>query len=197
MQMGVMMPSMRNNFAAQYINPGTHEVISTDSSALTRFKNPLYQYMGAVALQQRLLYIRYIYSQITKVHREGGSLVRPLFFDYPADNNTYDDVEHTYMLGNAIKASPVLKAGVTEYESYFPKGKWADLNDLRVVLESKGEKLKLTASDTYLNMHMKAGTIIPFQQKTELVQTTTGFQNKLRTQLIIFRDQNGTANGHL
>ncbi len=50
-----------------------------------------------------------------KVYREGGSLVRPMFFDYPEDTKVYDDIEHTFMLGEAIKVSPVLGPNVDKY----------------------------------------------------------------------------------
>jgi alpha-glucosidase (family GH31 glycosyl hydrolase) len=46
-----------------------------------------------------------------KVYLKGGALVYPLFFDYPEDDKCFEDVEHTYMLGDAIKVSPVLEAG--------------------------------------------------------------------------------------
>jgi alpha-glucosidase (family GH31 glycosyl hydrolase) len=56
-----------------------------------------------------------------KVYREGGSLVYPLFFDYPEDDKVFDVSEETYMLGDAIKVSPVLDKGVNDtFKSYFP-----------------------------------------------------------------------------
>jgi alpha-glucosidase (family GH31 glycosyl hydrolase) len=47
------------------------------------------------------------------VFREGGALIRPLFFDYPTDDKTFDNVDNTFMLGNALKVSPVLDKNVT------------------------------------------------------------------------------------
>ena len=49
-----------------------------------------------------------------KSYREGGSVVYPLFFDYPNDDGCFNDVEHTYMLGDSIKVSPILNQGVNE-----------------------------------------------------------------------------------
>jgi len=38
------------------------------------------------ALYQRLEFNRYVYSQLYLSYREGGSVVTPLFFDYPWDD---------------------------------------------------------------------------------------------------------------
>lgn len=97
------------------------------------------QKMVSSALNQRLEYTRYIYSQMYKVYYEGGSLVKPLFFDYPNDDNCFTNIEHTFMLGESIKVSPVLEKNVTgNYTAYFPAGKWADLNMWNVIITSTG-----------------------------------------------------------
>ena len=67
--------------------------------------------MASAALNQRQMYTRYIYTQMAMNNFYGGPLVYPLFFDYPLDDNCFSDIEHTYMLGDAIKVSPVLEAG--------------------------------------------------------------------------------------
>jgi len=57
--------------------------------------------------------------------------VRPHFYDYPEDDMAFNNPDHTYMLGDSIKVSPVLQQGLKDgddYEVYFPKGLWHDLN---------------------------------------------------------------------
>jgi alpha-glucosidase (family GH31 glycosyl hydrolase) len=48
----------------------------------------------------------------------GGAVVRPLFFDYPNDDNTFNNVESTYMLGDSIKVSPILVPGMKDGDLY-------------------------------------------------------------------------------
>mmetsp|Transcript_21981 Transcript_21981/g.16345 ORF Transcript_21981/g.16345 Transcript_21981/m.16345 type:complete len:86 (+) Transcript_21981:1364-1621(+) len=73
-------------------------------------------------------------------------------------------MDSTFFLGDAVKVSPVLDKDVTDsFDSYFPAGKWADLNDWSIVSESVGELLHLTPSFAYTNLHLKEGKIIPFQ----------------------------------
>jgi alpha-glucosidase (family GH31 glycosyl hydrolase) len=38
----------------------------------------------------------------------GGTVVYPLIFDYPADDEAFKNIESTFMLGDALKISPVL-----------------------------------------------------------------------------------------
>lgn len=74
-----------------------------------------------------------------KVYRYGGSLIRPLFFDYPNDDNCFKNIEDTFMVGETLKVSPVLDKGVTDtYDVYFPEGNWADLNNLDKEIVSTG-----------------------------------------------------------
>jgi lysosomal alpha-glucosidase len=129
----------------------------------------------------------------------GESVLRPLFFDYPADNETYKDTEHTFMLGHAIKASPVFTNSLGTYSVYFPKGQWADLTKhYGVLVSDDGAYFDLEPSYTYLNVHQKEGTIIPYQENTGGYKTTTDFQTKMKTTLIVFRgSKDNDCVGHM
>ena len=73
-------------------------------------------------------------------HRDGGSLLRPLFFEFPTDDEAFVNTDKTFMLGDSIKVSPVLEKGMKEndkYSVYFPKGLWIDLNDPTKVINAK------------------------------------------------------------
>lgn len=78
-----------------------------------------------------------------KVYRDGGSIVRPLFFDYPEDDQCFNDIDNTYLYGDAIKVSPVLTSKADKYQSYFPKGEWADLNVYQNKISSNGQNVEL------------------------------------------------------
>jgi len=74
------------------------------------------------ALNQRLPFARYIYSQMFAANFTGGSIVYPIYFDYTSDRNALYTSNETYMLGGALKVSPVLgdMQGETTFDSYFP-----------------------------------------------------------------------------
>ena len=85
----------------------------------------------------------------------GGTVAYPLFFDSPDDDETFNNVEATFMLGDSLKISPVLTsnasaAGSTEFESYFTQGIWRDVyNYSNVVNASLG--------GAYFNLTRKYG----------------------------------------
>ena len=52
-----------------------------------------------------------MYTCQFKVHKEGGTCFDPLMFHYPHDNNVFNvnDTEHSFIVGDALKITPVLK----------------------------------------------------------------------------------------
>ncbi|MGB9717920.1 MAG: hypothetical protein ACP5PQ_01580 [Thermoproteota archaeon] len=52
--------------------------------------------------------------------------MRPLFFDFPFDENVYD-VEDEFMFGSDVLVAPVYDEGVKSRRVYLPKGiRWID-----------------------------------------------------------------------
>lgn len=58
---------------------------------------------------------------------KGIPVVRPLFFHYPYDENTYDIQYEQFMLGENILVAPVLDKGKEKVDVYLPEGKWVHL----------------------------------------------------------------------
>ena len=131
------MPMVRGFFNETYLDPATGKRSLTDPLDLAAFSSDFdYQFAYTSAISSRLPYLRYIYSQLYYAYRYGSAVVRPLFYDFPEDDNAFDQdgqkAFDTYMLGDSIKVSPVLDQGVKDgdkYNVYFPAGKWYDLNN--------------------------------------------------------------------
>ena len=81
----------------------------------------------------RLGYIRHIYTCLYKASIEGGSCIDPLMFHFSNIDETFNRTEHSFIVGDAIKVTPVLEKGATYVESYFPYGNWTNLRDYKVV----------------------------------------------------------------
>ena len=57
---------------------------------------------------------------------DGTPVMRPLFYDFPDDRQSYT-IEDQYMFGPDILVAPVLKAGASSRTIYFPAGsRWKD-----------------------------------------------------------------------
>ena len=68
----------------------------------------------------------YIYVQMKNASKTGDPVMRPMFYDFPDDENTYN-YDYQYMFGPDLLVAPVIKAGVKEKVVYLPKGaKWTD-----------------------------------------------------------------------
>lgn len=108
------MPMVRNYYNATYRDPVTGNRSNSDASESYNFKNVSYAIAYSDGVSNKLKFSRYTYSQMYQVYREGGALVRPLFFDYPNDDQCFNDASRTFMLGDAIKVSPILESGVAD-----------------------------------------------------------------------------------
>jgi mannosyl-oligosaccharide alpha-1,3-glucosidase len=65
------------------------------------------------ALALRYALIPYLYTAFYHAHTEGGTIMRPLFFEFPAQENLRE-VQNTYLFGPSILVQPVVQKGVTE-----------------------------------------------------------------------------------
>lgn len=164
-----------------------------------------YKESARLAVLQRYSFLRYFYTRLFEISKQGGgTLVRPLFFEFPEDEKAYLGYEHTFMVGDALKVTPVLTKADSDrekVESYFPDGsRWISLNDFTSVVEgdSKGVNRTLDAPWEYTIVHQKEGTVIPWQYTASGdYMTTTNLINDAPVRLVVFPDKNGHAEGTL
>ena len=94
-------------------------------------------------------------------------MFRPSFFNYPEDDKLVEEeeVNRSFMIGDAIKVFPVLSEQETTIKAYFPDDYWVDLNTFEVTASkgSGGSEKSLPASWEYVNVHLRGGKIIPWQ----------------------------------
>lgn len=61
----------------------------------------------------RYQYLRHMYTCLYKTKKQGGTCFDPMFYYYPTDDNLFKDIESTFVVGGAIKVTPILQAGAT------------------------------------------------------------------------------------
>jgi alpha-glucosidase (family GH31 glycosyl hydrolase) len=81
-------------------------------------------YRAAIERHERLA--PYLWDQVQRALASGDPIMRPLFFDFPADKRTYA-VDDEWMLGPAVLAAPVVETG-DRRDVYLPAGRWYDVN---------------------------------------------------------------------
>ncbi|MDR3597551.1 TIM-barrel domain-containing protein [Clostridium sp.] len=117
------------------------------------------------AIRLRYSLIPYIYTYDRQAYDNGIGLVRPLIFDYPDDKKVADDVD-SWMFGDYMLVSPVVKQGETEKDIYLPKGDWIDyFNGTKY---DGGQTIKYTVNNQTwddIPLFVKKGAIIPSNSK--------------------------------
>jgi len=81
----------------------------------------------ANCLKERYQLLPYIKRCAKAVSQQGGTLMRPLVFDFYNDEEALKQ-QYEYMFGPALLISPVTEPGVTTWRTYLPKhpGGWTD-----------------------------------------------------------------------
>lgn len=80
----------------------------------------------AYGILTKLLFLRermkpYLSRQMGRAHEKGTPVMRPLFYDFPDDESSWE-VSDQFMLGPDLLVAPVLHRGERERQAYLPKG---------------------------------------------------------------------------
>lgn len=69
----------------------------------------------------------YITDAMREAHEKGTPVIKPLFYDFPADEACWDH-EESYLFGHDLLVSPVTKEGAREKKVYLPAGaEWIEV----------------------------------------------------------------------
>ncbi|XP_075760227.1 lysosomal alpha-glucosidase isoform X3 [Pelodiscus sinensis] len=151
---------------------------------------------AAQAAMRKALFLRYsllphLYTLFHKAHAAGETVARPLFLEFPTDPITWG-VDRQFLWGAGLLITPVLEAGQTEVSGYFPSGTW--YNPMAgSVIHSKGQWVLLPAPLDTINVHVRAGHILPLQEPG----FTTTESRKKGMALVVALTAAGVAQGDL
>jgi len=76
-------------------------------------------------LKLRYRLLPFLYTTLEEAHRTGVPLFRPLLLNFQEDPTTLN-LDDEFMVGDALLAAPVLRAGARSREVYLPGGAWYD-----------------------------------------------------------------------
>ncbi|XP_006887298.1 PREDICTED: maltase-glucoamylase, intestinal-like [Elephantulus edwardii] len=179
MQLGAFYPFSRN-----------HNTIGTRRQDPVSW-NSTFEDISRRVLRTRYTLLPYLYTLMHQAHTEGSTVVRPLLHEFVSDRVTWD-VDGQFLLGPAFLVSPVLEPNAREVTAYFPAARWYDYYT-GAYTNSSGEWKTLPAPLDHINLHVRGGYILPWQepaQNTHLSrQKLLGFKVAL--------DDAGTAEGFL
>ena len=115
----------------------------------------------------------YIYTLSAQATLMGYPLMRPLFFEFPEDKESYS-VADEYMFGNELLVAPILKQGEKIRNIYLPQGtKWYYFHTNRKFPGGNEYEVPVTIRD--MPIFVKAGSFLPM---TDAVKTTDNYSTK-------------------
>ena len=125
----------------------------------------------AIRLRYRML--PYNYTLAFDNNQQGLPLMRPMLYEEP-DNAQVRAMSSTYLWGKDFLVTPVLKAGATTQEVYFPaRSAWFDFyGDAR---HSGGATEAVALATDHIPVYVRAGAFIPL---AKVVQTTRDYSTK-------------------
>ncbi|XP_029334199.1 maltase-glucoamylase, intestinal isoform X3 [Mus caroli] len=150
MQLGAFYPFSRN-----------HNTIGTRRQDPVSW-NKTFEDISRSVLETRYTLLPYLYTLMYKAHTEGSTVVRPLLHEFVSDRATWN-IDKQFLLGPAFLVSPVLEPNARTVEAYFPRARWYDYYK-GVDINAMGEWKTLEAPLEYINLHIRGGYILPWQE---------------------------------
>ncbi|EHB16913.1 Maltase-glucoamylase, intestinal [Heterocephalus glaber] len=179
MQLGAFYPFSRN-----------HNTIGTRRQDPVAW-NSTFEMFSRKVLQTRYTLLPYLYTLMHKAHAEGSTVIRPLLHEFTDDRSTWN-IDHQFMLGPAVLVSPVLQSNTFEIWAYFPRARWYDYST-ESGHESTGVWEILKAPLDHINLHVRGGYILPWQEPA----INTHFSRQNFMGLTVALDDDGKAEGQM
>ncbi len=154
------------------------------------------------AIRQKYSILRYYYTKLFEVSLNGGSLIKPLFFEFPQDKGVYEKTKYMFMIGESILIPPVMHEGMTSTYPYCTNENWFNLVNFKQVYaykagKTEGGQITLPAGFDYVNVLLRGGSVIPFQDALKEKVRRTEVLKHIDMNIIVAPDHEGKAEGTL
>lgn len=120
------------------------------------------------SLDMRYSLLAYFYSLFHKASSMGAPVARPMFFDFPKDNETWTKHEQ-FMIGPALLARPAFHKNAVSVPVYFPaeNTSWYHLEGGHEVNSGiGGTTISVTSLFNELVLLLRGGFIVPTQVRS-------------------------------
>ena len=138
----------------------SHSHISAENKEPWAFGDE-FTHINRATIELRYQFLPYLYTLFREHERTGQPVMRPLWYEFPKDKQTYL-ISDQYMVGSDVLVAPVVREGARIRGIYLPKGaEWIDWHT-GARLES-GKTHYLQAPLERLPIFVRVGAIIPTQ----------------------------------
>jgi alpha-glucosidase (family GH31 glycosyl hydrolase) len=84
------------------------------------------------ASELHVTFAPYIVKLANDAPKTGEPILRPIWYNYPADNAA-QEITDEFMLGDVVLVAAVLEKGATARDIYLPEGQWRDYNTGKII----------------------------------------------------------------
>jgi len=141
-------------------------------------------------LELRYRLLPFLYTTLEEAHRTGVPLFRPLLLEFQ-DDETALNLDDQFMVGSALLAAPVLRAGERGREVYLPAGRWYDFWTGTTI--GGGDFRRVDAPIEKLPLFVRGGSIVP----STIAMNHTGEKPWNPLRFDVYPDAAGAAAGSL
>ena len=115
----------------------------------------------------RYALVPYIYAMARQDYETGISLCRPMYYDWPEEQEAYD-FRNQYMFGDQMMVAPVVEPvseddGFARLKVWLPKGQWLEYETGTML--NGGQTLERAFTLDEYPIYVKAGSILPYYGK--------------------------------
>lgn len=99
----------------------------------------------------------YVTELMQEAHEKGSPVMRPLFYEFPADKQAWED-NQSYLFGANVLVAPVMYEGMRQREVYLPQGaNWVDVWTKQMYVG--GQTITVDAPLQQIPLFVKEGTM--------------------------------------
>ncbi|XP_068173302.1 sucrase-isomaltase, intestinal [Antennarius striatus] len=142
-------------------------------------------------LNVRYTLLPYLYTLMFEAHTKGSTVVRPLLHEFVNDATTWD-IYKQFLWGPALLITPALDEGARHVVGYVPNERWYDFHTAKDI-GVRGEFLNMPTPLNHINLHIRGGSIIPWQNP----ENNTDYSRRNPLGLTVALSDRGDAQGSL
>ena len=144
--------------------------------------------------------LRYMYSQLFLISlNEKGSFFKPLMFEFPEDDYSYEDIESKIMFGEAFLLCSFLEINEKDKEFILPNVTFNRYPSGKSIMneEDKNNRIKLSGKLNEIHLFLREGFIVPKQNTFDKYILNTMKLREEKLDLIINIDSEKQSRGEI
>ena len=187
--LGSFYPFMRNHDQKKSVDqfPWSFD----DENAIKSIKN---------TINYRYSLLRYMYSQLFLISlNEKGSFFKPIMFEFPEDDYSYEDIESKIMIGEAALLCAFHEINEKDKEFLLPNATFNKYPNGKSIMnqEDKNNKIVLSGKLDEIHLFLREGFIVPKQNTFDKYIMNTMKLREEKLDLIINIDSNKQSVGDI